>query len=694
MATKVDLISSPFNDREFIYVNNDIILYKIVPLDEYYKLHPSSSLDQFPCDIVSRIIKYQSSNKTVSWYPGQGNEHLISLHESNSNKIRLFSISNYNSSTNLETSLDLDKPRNSGILQWNQSKYLASGFESLTSMKSIFIWDISQQNSKPIFELDEVESCNSIAWHPDNPEILYTGIVYQYVSLFDIRKGVKCVESINTEFIHGFSIDVKDPKFAASYFENKIAFWDLRKFQEPIGFSEFQMKIRKIQFSPSSKNRLTVLCEKAAELDYLKILTIDDNTTVEPVYYNRRGHNENCINSFCWLKKESDLVLTIDSKNSIKSINMSDYVALNFSTDNLVTVSSNDINKENINKFEINKKNDQNLQIDERMKERAMNNYGVQEFLNNAELIENENKNKFDVVYLWRWLDLSNKLCEKAEKFNGIRAIIHAGKENESITFSNFIENNRNFMLKLCGWGQWEELVNQLKDTEDFERAACISIFHNDFDKAVDILTLASKINKSNEYLALSIILRHFKKRDLLDNNEEFISIVNKLTNSYLKVLFLKLSHSLNSFNYYETDILIPDRIAFAILTLGPEKLVEFVDKLTKYCIEQGNLFGILLTGLNLECLDLFQSYITRSYDVQTAAVAIINSNLENDNSIMWIETYRGLLDQWMMWEQRALFDIYQNSRDNNLIKNQPKPQVHVKCSYCGENISTKGKKK
>ena len=30
---------------------------------------------------------------------------------------------------------------------------------------------------------------------------------------------------------------------------------------------------------------------------------------------------------------------------------------------------------------------------------------------------------------------------------------------------------------------------------------------------------------------------------------------------------------------------------------------------------------------------------------------------------------------------------------DNIITKNQPKPQVHVKCSYCGENISTKGKK-
>ena len=91
--------------------------------------------------------------------------------------------------------------------------------------------------------------------------------------------------------------------------------------------------------------------------------------------------------------------------------------------------------------------------------------------------------------------------------------------------------------------------------------------------------------------------------------------------------------------------------------------MIEFVDKLLKYCIEQGNLYGILLTGLNLECLDLFQAYITRSFDVQTAAVAIINSNLETENSIMWIETYRGLLDQWMMWEERALFDIYQNSK-------------------------------
>jgi hypothetical protein len=42
-----------------------------------------------------------------------------------------------------------------------------------------------------------------------------------------------------------------------------------------------------------------------------------------------------------------------------------------------------------------------------------------------------------------------------------------------------------------------------------------------------------------------------------------------------------------------------------------------------------------------------------------------------------------------MLWEQRALFDIFQN----NMTKVQIKPSVFIRCSYCGENVSTKGKR-
>ena len=35
MSTNVDLISCPFSDHEFLHLANDIILYKIISLDEY-----------------------------------------------------------------------------------------------------------------------------------------------------------------------------------------------------------------------------------------------------------------------------------------------------------------------------------------------------------------------------------------------------------------------------------------------------------------------------------------------------------------------------------------------------------------------------------------------------------------------------------------------------------------------------------
>jgi len=83
---------------------------------------------------------------------------------------------------------------------------------------------------------------------------------------------------------------------------------------------------------------------------------------------------------------------------------------------------------------------------------------------------------------------------------------------------------------------------------------------------------------------------------------------------------------------------------------------------LTNECCKTGNLYGILLTGLGPDCIELFQNYIHRTSDVQTAAVAIIHAPLKNlsskyVNANGWVESYRELLDSWMLWEQRYAWD-------------------------------------
>lgn len=109
-------------------------------------------------------------------------------------------------------------------------------------------------------------------------------------------------------------------------------------------------------------------------------------------------------------------------------------------------------------------------------------------------------------------------------------------------------------------------------------------------------------------------------------------------------------------------------------------------------------MHGILLTGLNFDCIDLFQLYINRTSDIQTPAVAIINSNsekiLENKYVKGWIESYRSLLDTWMLWDQRAHFDnkkgkIHRSVQQMNLFS-YINPKVFVRCLSCGNNLSTR----
>lgn len=84
---------------------------------------------------------------------------------------------------------------------------------------------------------------------------------------------------------------------------------------------------------------------------------------------------------------------------------MSEYNALNFSPANILTVSTSTMVKEEVNQFEVIKKTDFDLLMDKKMRERAIQNYGVQEFLKNIDSLKNENKTELDVQYLWEWLD-------------------------------------------------------------------------------------------------------------------------------------------------------------------------------------------------------------------------------------------------------------------------------------------------
>jgi len=74
-------------------------------------------------------------------------------------------------------------------------------------------------------------------------------------------------------------------------------------------------------------------------------------------------------------------------------------------------------------------------------------------------------------------------------------------------------------------------------------------------------------------------------------------------------------------------------------------------------CIKHADLHGILLTGLSAKSIDLFQSFIDKTNDIQTASLAIIHSPyvevIQSKQVQYWIQSYRDLLNRFKFWEKR-----------------------------------------
>ncbi|OXB67495.1 hypothetical protein ASZ78_016717 [Callipepla squamata] len=164
-----------------------------------------------------------------------------------------------------------------------------------------------------------------------------------------------------------------------------------------------------------------------------------------------------------------------------------------------------------------------------------------------------------------------------------------------------------------------------------------------------------------------------------------------QLNNPYLCAMFAFLTSESGSYDgvLYENNMAVRDRVAFACKFLNDAQLNRFIEKLTNEMKDAGNLEGILLTGLTKDGVDLMESYVDRTGDVQTASYCMLQGSpsevLKDERVQYWIENYRNLLDAWRFWHKRAEFDIHRSKLDPS---SKPLAQVFVSCNFCGKSIS------
>lgn len=168
-----------------------------------------------------------------------------------------------------------------------------------------------------------------------------------------------------------------------------------------------------------------------------------------------------------------------------------------------------------------------------------------------------------------------------------------------------------------------------------------------------------------------------------------------------------------------EESIPLRERLAIALQFVDDKSLSSYLRRIADEAVRRGDIGGLIVTGLTPTGIDILQSHVDMTGDVQTAAIlssfrAASSSSSSYANSRFigkedskraiierWIETYQDLLDGWKMFYHRCQFDIDRGNlmqdavRDGDVLPNAewvPR-QIMIRCNFCHKTIDVANSK-
>ena len=272
----------------------------------------------------------------------------------------------------------------------------------------------------------------------------------------------------------------------------------------------------------------------------------------------------------------------------------------------------------------------------------------------------------------------------------------------------------RRSALNACGLVGKFSLRDVLAEAESFgnyERSAALAVFHGDLGAAVAALQrgvdrikltiteeresdkpetevhvaqssaqyaetlqlvgmcIAGFRAPSNSEDANSAAVWRISCEGLLQQRQDLSSEKARTANvPYLRAMLLFLlnvgkTHGLDKILHDEM-LSLSDRVAFACMFLSRAELQKYLLDSIEKCKDDGNLEGLVITGLDQRGFQLLQSFVDLYSDCQS--VALISSRVilppnwavERAMCSEWLDNYRDLLNTFSMWQSRAMFDV------------------------------------
>jgi WD repeat-containing protein mio len=256
---------------------------------------------------------------------------------------------------------------------------------------------------------------------------------------------------------------------------------------------------------------------------------------------------------------------------------------------------------------------------------------------------------------------------------------------------------HRLLCLHICGakttFEDLEIQVKQLVQDGEHTKAAALAVIQDEPKLAFKALR-NGKSTQAHKMLAMAIA--GAAKGDTDEDWEETCEeLAKELTDPYARAILALVSKGNWHSVIEETSLPLKYRVEVALRWLEDDQLTTYLRIVTKEAIRNGDIEGLVLTGLTHLAMDLFQRYIEKFNDLQTAVLAMsftVPGFVKDPRFFTWRETYRHHMNAWGMKEERVRFDIKSSKLavawDGKKLIKPALQQISLTCNYCNKPLN------
>lgn len=260
---------------------------------------------------------------------------------------------------------------------------------------------------------------------------------------------------------------------------------------------------------------------------------------------------------------------------------------------------------------------------------------------------------------------------------------------------------HRQLCLDICTWGLYEDgedssLVEPSPEypTTVHTMAAAKALFKGNTDQAIRILKSASAKHPELLFVSLALQLIGRGDRDLAKEHLDFDEAVASKTDPFLRAISSLIATGDWAAIANQKSLPLPDRAYVAVRKLPDDKLTAWLMEQVDTAVANGDIEGIVLTGITERLVDIFAKYIEKFNDVQTATLVMslcAPRYIDDYRCRAWRNAYRAYLQRHKAFYERTKFEVESTKRSKRGGRPTIKPasrQIALRCVYCDAQTS------